>query len=204
MAKIGCYGCTKLEYLESTGTQYIDTGYYNTSDTKVDLSFVYLQSNGDIYSNGMIYGSANYNYGRPSLSIGLNLNNDLYYRNSNNAESFLGVVIAPNTIYSVRVFQNQIIINNTTYQSNMTLLSGRSLYTSYIFGRHQPKGDDIVEINDAYGPFIGRIYYCKLYDNDTLVRDYIPVLDNNNRPCLFDKVSKSCFYNQGTGEFLYG
>ena len=40
--------------------------------------------------------------------------------------------------------------------------------------------------------------------NDTLVRDYIPVLDANDRPCLFDKVSKTCFYNQGKGEFLYG
>ena len=48
------------------------------------------------------------------------------------------------------------------------------------------------------------LYYMEVYDNDTLVRDYIPVLNSSNRPCLFDKVERKCYYNQGTGEFLYG
>ena len=34
--------------------------------------------------------------------------------------------------------------------------------------------------------------------------DLIPVLDKNNIPCMFDKVTKQFFYNQGTGQFLYG
>lgn len=50
-----------------------------------------------------------------------------------------------------------------------------------------------------------RIYGCKLYLNtDELVRDFIPCLDNNDRPCMFDLVTRQTFYNQGTGEFLYG
>ncbi len=53
-------------------------------------------------------------------------------------------------------------------------------------------------------PSFANLYYTKIYDNDTLVRDYIPVIDSTSRPCLFDKVSKECYYNQGTGEFLYG
>ena len=48
------------------------------------------------------------------------------------------------------------------------------------------------------------IYDFRIYDSDTLVRDYIPVIASTSRPCLFDKVSKECYYNQGTGEFLYG
>ena len=48
------------------------------------------------------------------------------------------------------------------------------------------------------------LYYFQIYDNDILVRDYIPVLDTSKRPCMFDKVEKKCYYNQGTGEFLYG
>ena len=48
-----------------------------------------------------------------------------------------------------------------------------------------------------------RIYYCKIYDGDTLVRDFIPVLDETNQtPCLYDKVSETYFYNQGTGDFI--
>ena len=51
----------------------------------------------------------------------------------------------------------------------------------------------------------GRLYHAKIYNSSNeLVRDYIPVLDQSNRPCLFDKVSRTCFYNQGTGELQYG
>lgn len=32
----------------------------------------------------------------------------------------------------------------------------------------------------------------------------IPVLDFNNKPCLYDEVSEQFFYNQGTGEFTWG
>ena len=50
---------------------------------------------------------------------------------------------------------------------------------------------------------IGRVYEFKVYDGEALVRDFIPVLDKNDVPCLYDKVSEELFYNQGTGEFLY-
>lgn len=48
-----------------------------------------------------------------------------------------------------------------------------------------------------------RLYYCKLYYNNELIRDLIPVLDENNVPCLYDKVTDSFFYNKGSGTFLY-
>jgi len=61
---------------------------------------------------------------------------------------------------------------------------------------------------DQNGTAVGwsaiRIYSCKIYDNGTLVRDFIPVIDNNNTPCMFDKVSNQFFYNQGTGSFIAG
>ena len=55
---------------------------------------------------------------------------------------------------------------------------------------------------DWYGA--GRIYYLKIYDDDNLIRDFIPVIDEYDRVCLLDRLSKMCYYNQGTGEFLYG
>lgn len=51
-----------------------------------------------------------------------------------------------------------------------------------------------------------QLEYCKITDTSTgtLLRDLIPVLDENNVACLYDKVSRNYFYNNGTGEFLYG
>lgn len=48
-----------------------------------------------------------------------------------------------------------------------------------------------------------KISYFKLYHSEQLVLDLIPVLDQNNIPCMYDKVSDQFFYNQGTGTFGY-
>ena len=48
---------------------------------------------------------------------------------------------------------------------------------------------------------IGDIYYCKIYDGDTLVRDFVPKYDADNKPKLYDNVSNTYFENKGTEEF---
>jgi|GEM_PF-2416835 len=49
-----------------------------------------------------------------------------------------------------------------------------------------------------------RLYGCKIWLEGALVRDFVPALDESSRPCLFDLVSQTPFYNSGTGEFLHG
>lgn len=49
-----------------------------------------------------------------------------------------------------------------------------------------------------------RVWSCKHKRNGVLIRDFIPVLDLADVPCLYDKVSGELFYNKGTGEFLAG
>ena len=56
----------------------------------------------------------------------------------------------------------------------------------------------------AFNNYYMYVYSFKIYEGTTLIKDYVPVVNINNRPCLFDKVSKECFYNSGSGEFLYG
>ena len=51
----------------------------------------------------------------------------------------------------------------------------------------------------------GRIYSAKMHDADNnLLFNFVPALDENDKPCMYDTVSGKTFYNQGTGEFLYG
>ena len=56
---------------------------------------------------------------------------------------------------------------------------------------------------NKYYSFV-RMYNFKIYDNDTLVRDFIPVLDDNGIPCMYDKVEDKFYYNMGTGQFIAG
>lgn len=48
-----------------------------------------------------------------------------------------------------------------------------------------------------------RIYYCKMYKDGILVRDFIPVRKRRTG-YMYDKVSEELFGNTGTGDFILG
>ena len=48
-----------------------------------------------------------------------------------------------------------------------------------------------------------KLHYLKISNNGILQRDFVPVLDKSDVPCLYDKVSGTLFYNLGTGSFTY-
>ena len=50
----------------------------------------------------------------------------------------------------------------------------------------------------------GRIYYCKIYDNGTLLRAFIPCKNENDVYGFYDKVNRSFYANIGTGSFTGG
>jgi hypothetical protein len=48
-----------------------------------------------------------------------------------------------------------------------------------------------------------RLFTAKITQGATVIHDLVPVLDDTGTPCMYDKVSKQCFYNKGTGSFGY-
>lgn len=49
-----------------------------------------------------------------------------------------------------------------------------------------------------------KVYNLKIYDGDTILRDFIPCKDKNDVVCMYDKVEGKYYYNQGTGDFVAG
>lgn len=49
----------------------------------------------------------------------------------------------------------------------------------------------------------GRIFSCLIYENGVCIRDFIPVLDETGEACMFDRISKRYFRNIGTGKFKW-
>ncbi len=53
----------------------------------------------------------------------------------------------------------------------------------------------------------GKIYSLKIYNNydmTNIIHDLVPCLDNNNEPCMYDKITKNTYYNlRSGGQFLY-
>ena len=50
-------------------------------------------------------------------------------------------------------------------------------------------------------PQSGKLYSCKIYKDDVLVRDMIPAKDEVGNAGLYDKIEGKFYYNAGTGSF---
>ncbi len=73
----------------------------------------------------------------------------------------------------------------------------------YVNGQCKLNGPQL-EFNIAdellFGSGKGKIYYFKIWDNDgQLIRDYIPVLDQNGRVCMYEQIAGEYVYYNGTG-----
>lgn len=52
--------------------------------------------------------------------------------------------------------------------------------------------------------FYGQIARAKIFDGKNKIRDFVPAIDTDGTPCMFDLVSKQPFKNIGTGQFIAG
>ncbi len=171
---------TPIEYLESTGTQWIDTGYIPNLNTKIKLSVV----SNNISSNA-ISGEA-WNY-RTTLLMFENATVKWHLCSNGSVTSSL---ISSNTVCNIEAENGVLILNNQIYSCYK--LTSFSAYTNM---RIFFNGNSSSKI---------KLYYFKIYDNNTLVRDFIPVLDKDGAPCMYDKVENKFYYNAGTGQFIAG
>ena len=80
----------------------------------------------------------------------------------------------------------------------------RTLHFEYDFSKY-PKS---VMAFGAYGTATfsqsKQIHQITCYKDGEMVRDFIPVIDNNNVACLYDKVTETFFYNKGSSDFITG
>ena len=47
----------------------------------------------------------------------------------------------------------------------------------------------------------GKVYYFQVYSNGNLTRDFVPVLDADGVPAMYDKIDGGLYYNEGSGTF---
>ena len=107
-----------------------------------------------------------------------------------------GMIINRNTKFTIKIANNNHYINDSKRTQNGTF-SGTSDYSLYIFN-----GNGAGNLQTA---FIGRIYSYKIFDGNTLVRNYIPCLRNiDNTIGLYDEANDVFYTNAGTGEFIKG
>lgn len=184
---IGMYvGFKEVQYLETSGTQYIDTGFVPNQDTKVELD-------GSIDGYGIFFGV------RTDALVGVSTiqatSTGYWAMGYNTSADTFGTRDANRHLWvkdKNKQYMDGVLKNNYTY-ANFTAMG-----TAYLFG-YNNNGTPGRVVNGVV-----KVYSCKIYDNETLVRDLIPVVDDTLTPCLYDKVSQQMYYNAGTGSFVAG
>lgn len=181
---------TMLDWIEGTATQWINTGIVPSSTIKIETKASGLTGGSSI--NGSEYTSS-YRY-----KWGINGSNPyIGYGGSN--YNISGQTVNLSTPYTYYISSGSQWIKdkdgNTIHQSTTGNLSRYSSTPIYLFACYSSSSNNIASQ-------MMRLYYCKIWDGDTLVRDFIPVIDENNVVCLYDKVSQAYFYNQGEDSFI--
>lgn len=179
---------TELLYLEFSGTQHVDTGVNALELTSFDLSFIPSTESTVAYQ---VYISSLSN-GTFTFAQTISDAENCFLRYGGNKTIFATGKISPSAINRAYIDESRNFIVNETRIGTVTLDTlGTVSENVYIAHSSIPSRD---------GKF--RFFGLKLY-TDALARDFIPALDANNVPCLYDKVSNEFFYNVGKGNFLY-
>lgn len=189
---------TPLEYIQSTGTQYIDTGLTGKgAHTRIKVRLAKTQ-NGTNYLFGARTTGTSKNF---SALATLSTSTSGNCRSDYNASS--GVLVADDDMYITVIFEIDKNKNVTTYRDSLgnvittdtiTLADFETDLTMLLFAIRN--GASI-----SYG--FERIYSAEIWEDDVAMRNYIPVLDSESIPCLYDLVNSTFNYNAGTGTFLY-
>lgn len=183
---------TELEYIESTGTQYIDTGIKPIiSDTVKPVIKLVHQFN--TLDTCRIFGATDnskyfqfFNNATGSDGFGIQL-----FNTGGNYTKF--TLDTDKHVYEIST-ASSIAKQDDTKQS-LSFSHGSLDYNIYLFARNTK--------DSANNYMKGKIFYFE-YDDGVQHRQFIPVLDWNMKPCMFDRVTEQLFYNAGTGDFIAG
>lgn len=181
-------GYTQLEYLQSTGTQYIDTGFKPNQDTRVVCKTVCQVSS-----------AANWVYGARTS-------------NSSNQYTFLGAsagtyasgfataaVYFPSSLNTT----NPIVVDKN---KTVTTINGGNAATNTAATFTAPVNLALFAVNTngtiSYGKV--KLYYVQIYDNGTLIRNMVPVKNSSGTLGMYDTVNGVFYTNAGSGTFTAG
>lgn len=180
----------EIEYLESSGTQYIQTNFTPNQDTIIE-SEIYLPDfrNGNhcIYGAGTSYLYKNMEvYTWSNVTMNVNGSMNLSSRGVPTTESIK--LFMSSSRISISNHQNELIAEKTFTTNDFTCTSSLILFgilrEKILYGRDKIKS---IKVNNGNIP----------------VFDFIPVRKGTTG-YMYDKVSGQLFGNSGTGEFILG
>lgn len=181
-------GYTQVEYIQSSGTQYIDTGVRPGHNSTIAIDAEVLASSQTYWA---MFGARDglqmqfwvfYKRGEPSWCG----------RYSSNPNITINGAYAGR--HRISLEKNVLKVDNSSSSTSASSFS--SNYTSYIFACN----------NSSSAQYMCNIklYSAKVFSGSQLVSDFVPCKNNSGVIGLYDLVSEQFYTNKGTGSFTAG
>ena len=184
----------QVEWIQSTGTQWIDTGIYSNERTGFDIDFATYSKLTSGSGYGAILGASVTTVADFQLTTwtgnGIPTGNLLLYPTWVAAEITYESRIACS--YNNGIYRSP---TGTTTQIQNTYSFNNA--TVAIFGSNSPYG--ITQTSKT------RLYSLKMYDGNTIIKDFLPCYRiSDGEIGLYDTINGVFYTNQGTGTFYKG
>jgi len=188
----------EVEYIESTGTQWIDTGFAFQDDFAWEICFSGIKSEETIF-------------GGRTASIRTSILYQPYFGISNNTAIPIAGYNAQSTPFQLSDLRNGTHTVKMSVKTNTAtvLVDGNVVYDNVSFSGEYISGVTQALFADNFGNgdireySTAKVYALKMWQNGVLVRYFIPVR-KGGVGYMYDRVSKQLFGNQGSGNFIVG
>lgn len=192
-------GFTAVEYIQTSGSQRIDTGVKSSASVglSADFCFVDTRSNQNLaqtYSEPEHYQLLVLmisSWGSPDGAVWFVCGylDTMQYLKKADTDRHVYHFNADGqyTVEMDGIQYKKADPSKTTFPAD-----ARNLY---FFARNSPFVDGYARM---------KLYSCAMYDGGRKIRDFKPCLDADGVPCLYDLISGTAFYNQGSGSFTWG
>lgn len=186
----------EVEYIESSGTQYINTGLRLKQTHSVEMAIQNLTN-----ASAKIFGSrtsaTSNNFSILTGLVGGTLSLVTDFQNYSNNRLSVDITNNLNDKYTIKVNNSKMSINDTekaiTTYSNFTTPSN-----AYIFSASGTYPAGYVNAST-------KLYYCKIWNGTTLIRDYVPCYRKNDGVIgLYDLANNVFYTNSGADTFTKG
>lgn len=188
----------KLNYIQGQGSQYIDAGFYSNGRTEFECKWNNMRATSTSNTDMSMFGARNnYNDNQFQLTDFANDSVTGYLGLSRDSLRRYDLHYAGNTDI-ITSWRNGVITTGTGYTYSVAPDDWVQNFRLIIFGSRNSSwtAGEIATF---------RLYYLKFWYNGMLIKDFIPVRKlSNGEVCLYDKVGKLFYTNQGTGSFIGG
>lgn len=171
-----------VEYVSFTGNQFIDTGVRVTGNSTIELTYTYTSS-----TTGAVFGSRTNASGTDSISF------SMFVVNGDVRSDHFGTskTLDKNT-YNPKEKRTYKITPDAIY------CDGKQVYTQGVSSNTTPSTLYIgaVKTNGSVEKYSTvNLYSFKIYHGNTLVRDFVPHKDDNEKFCLKDAIENKFYYS---------